>query len=460
MPVESPTPIHVNTLQEFIQQQQDAGDRIILLGDFNTDLDNPQDSRLLNDMLLELHLTDIMGHHHPHLPPINTRQNGNRIDAIFACSTITPLIRRCGQGIFGSVVDSDHRPLYLDIPAAAMLRHPPPELFIPTPQGIHSTNPRECAIYISKLHDYLQCHNVFHRTERLSRWTKQHGMTDRLSRQWEALDRDITAACMASERQTGSHDRAPWSPKLHQAHLRVLFWRITVRQLLQNNDPSEAVAHIQSQLQQPPPLMIHELQHAQAQLKQASKELHKIRTAAATHRQQHLEERAALAAATQNADLATIIKRIIQAENTKAAYRILRKYLHSEDKGNIGEIEIQNEDGTTTLIDEPIEIFRRILQRDQLHFRQAEGTPFTTQPLQQFLGLAGETPAAQEFLRTGNLDLDFQQATLPETITLLKHMKSFPVRIPRVNTTITTDDYKKFFRKWKETTSTSDKRHL
>ena len=59
--------------------------------------------------------------------------------------------------------------------------------------------------------------------------------------------------------------------------------------------------------------------------------------------------------------------------------------------------------------------------------------------------MCGETPAAQEFLRSGNLDLDFQQVTPPETITLLKHMKSFPVRIPRVNTTITTDDYKNFF---------------
>ena len=106
----------ITDFQEFIQEQRDAGDRIILLGDFNTDLDNPQDSRLLKAMLSELHLTDIMGHHHPNLPPANTRQNGNRIDAIFACSTITPLIRRCGQGIFGSVVDSDHRPLYLVIP--------------------------------------------------------------------------------------------------------------------------------------------------------------------------------------------------------------------------------------------------------------------------------------------------------------------------------------------------------
>ena len=348
----------------------------------------------------------------------------------------------------------------VDIPAAALLRHPPPELFTPTPRGIHSTNPRECAIYISKLHDYLQSHNVFNRTERLSRWTTKHGMTDRLSRQWEALDRDITAACIAAERRTGSHDRAPWSPKLHQAHLRVLFWRITVRQLLRNNDPSTAVAHIRSQLQHPSPPIVYDLHRANLHIKLASKELHQIRTAAATHRQQHLEERAAIAAATQNADSATIIKRIIQAENTKAAYRILRKYLHSEAKGNIGEIEIQNEDGTTTLIEEPVDIFRRILQRDQIHFRQAEGTPFTTQPLQQFLGIAGETPAAQEFLRTGNLTLDFQHATLPETITLLRHMKSFPVRIPHVNTTITAEDYRKFFRKWKETTSTSDKRHL
>ena len=39
-------------------------------------------------------------------------------------------------------------------------------------------------------------------------------------------------------------------------------------------------------------------------------------------------------------------------------------------------------------------------------------------------------------------------------------MRPFPTIPPPIDTTITVDDYRKFFKRWKETTSTSDRRHL
>ena len=62
-------------LQEFLVTHQTLGDRILLLGDFNTDLDHPQESRQLQDLLSLLHLTDVMTHCHPDLPP------GSEVDA-------------------------------------------------------------------------------------------------------------------------------------------------------------------------------------------------------------------------------------------------------------------------------------------------------------------------------------------------------------------------------------------
>ena len=122
-------------------------------------------------------------------------------------------------------------------------------------------------------------------------------------------------------------------------------------------DPSPAVSSsICSQLTSPPEIT-NDLDQAQQSLKLAFKELHKIRTAAATHRQQHLEQRAALAATAQDLSAESMIKRIIQAENTKSAYQILRNYLKPNSIGNIGEIEISNLDGTTTTIEDPAEMF-------------------------------------------------------------------------------------------------------
>ena len=244
--IQNPNPRQqfINDLSSFLEHHQSLGDRLLLLGNFNTDLDNPSDSRSLRSMFQQLQLTDLLIHHHPSLAPASTRLRGRRIDSIFGCPQITNLPLHCGMGLFNSIVDSDHRPIYIDVIATDLLQHIPPTIHTPVPRGIHSNNPTECSRYLSALHACLDSHNVFSRANNLTRWTELHGATDRLIRKWEALDRDVTAACLAAERKTGSQDRAPWSPKLHQAHLLVLYWKTTVRQLKLHLDPEPAVADI------------------------------------------------------------------------------------------------------------------------------------------------------------------------------------------------------------------------
>jgi hypothetical protein len=55
---------------------------------------------------------------------------------------------------------------------------------------------------------------------------------------WEELDRDVTAGCLHAERKARGRDRPPWSRKLHEAHLSVVYLKITVRALNKNLDPS------------------------------------------------------------------------------------------------------------------------------------------------------------------------------------------------------------------------------
>ena len=75
-------------------------------------------------------------------------------------------------------------------------------------------------------------------------------------------------------------------------------------------------------------------------------------------------------------------------------------------------------------------------------------------------GLAADTILAQQFLQEGTIDLQFQHATLPETLKLLHYMRPLPYKIPAIDTHISSDDYRKFLKKWNESTSTSDKRRL
>jgi hypothetical protein len=59
--------------------------------------------------------------------------------------------------------------------------------------------------------------------------------------------------------------------------------------------------------------------------------------------------------------------------------------------GEITKIEVDAPNGTMTMTTDPTEMTSRILQRNQRHFSQATGTPFTQEPITNWLGICGKT---------------------------------------------------------------------
>ena len=409
-------------------------------------------------MLNELQLTDVISHHHD--MNVSTRKNGRCIDYIFASHELANNIHQCGAELYNTIVDSDHRPLFIDF-CTDFLFGNLPNLYTHPKRGIYSDDPSACRKYIATLADYFQKHNILTRAGKLDKWTNSHGLTPRLVELWEKLDEDITRSCLAAEKHCGRCHTAPWSPKLHQAHLLVLFWKTAIYYLKYSQDPNPALAPILEKLQDKPAFN-NDLAFAKGQLRSSAKELYKIRNNAAVHRQRHLEERARLAASASDSSTESILRRIIQAENTKAAYAKLRYYLKPNQSGPIGEIDVLEADGYTVHVSNPIEVFQRIIERDKLHYSQAQGTPFTEEPFASLFNLAGNTPAINAFLRSGQLPPDLLSSTpvYPETIKLINEMRPPPLRLPIIDITITADDYRIFFKKWKESTTTSDRRHL
>ena len=80
----------------------------------------------------------------------------------------------------------------------------------------------------------------------------------------------------------------------------------------------------------------------------------------------------------------------------------------------------------------PEEIERILLQRNQLHFGQAEGTPFTRPPLQVDIGYKAEGYAA-DLILSGRASYE---STSHATSLLIKHLQARTVEVLEGQVTI------------------------
>jgi hypothetical protein len=99
-------------------------------------------------------------------------------------------------------------------------------------------------------------------------------------------------------------------------------------------------------------------------------------------------------------------------------------------------------------------MYRLILNRNVKRFGQANGTPFTNAELKEWLGYYGKTETGQAIIQ-GELQPVLENAQFPETQVVLDLLQPFNPPAEPVSAHVTNADFKNFFKKWKEATSTS-----
>ena len=104
--------------------------------------------------------------------------------------------------------------------------------------------------------------------------------------------------------------------------------------------------------------------------------------------------------------MATLLRRLMRVEAIKRLFRKLRALrLRGERRGVTAlEIPVPPDSNPKTctdwrVIDVPTEIVKQLQKRNQTHFGQAHGTPFTVTPLVEDLGFCGDGPGAEAILQ-------------------------------------------------------------
>jgi hypothetical protein len=468
---------HPNPRKRFIADlRQDLASRIlnneaiILVGDFNERLGD--DPNLMASICGEFDLLDVHDFQHGDAATVPTYIRGSkRLDYCFVTPGLAPFVRRSGVNLFNEYYHSDHRALFLDIDLKAYLGDSLPKLARPD-QRFVSSRSQHVAKFVSGVYAHLMENKVFHK------YSDYCLDVDVLHAPWNtanAIDDILGQAFSKAERDCSSIPQHPWSVKLHKASLKVRYWKTYLTARTTGVAQDDVLAEIATTVwpDGPPaaPSNLYVLKKVKIAAERALKRTRREADALREDFLQELKRTIATRLAPKDTDAEAAVKNIehqlrdnkrfariartlkpnTSPALTKVELTLNREYVHP----NTGQRHCLT---TTKTIDVRKELEAAIIERNQRHFAQAEGTPFTQPPLQHINSDTG----FNVYKDADDNDIVLPDTALVETATVLDILRERAQNpVTKWSPDLDFEDFISSLLHWRESTATSpSSRHL
>lgn len=214
-----PRQAFISNPQAFILQIQEAEEDVLLVGDFNEEINAPSSG--MEQLASTCGLADVFAVRlgSSHIPA--TYQRGTkRLDYALATPSLRSHIRAAGYDPFGYRIPSDHRGMYIDFDTEAVFRHTITPLTSAVRRGFSSKSPGVVNQYVTAKMQYLNDHRFFSRLRHL---LAQDAPNDDLA---ESLDRDFQRASFHVARKCSRKKCTPWSPQLAEIWATLHYYRL------------------------------------------------------------------------------------------------------------------------------------------------------------------------------------------------------------------------------------------
>jgi hypothetical protein len=425
-----------------------------------------------------------------------------QIDYMLGCNKVMATLTQQGTLAYHEGPQSDHRALYVDLDAHMLLEHHAHDNAIQPPQArvLKTGNPEAVAAYREKMREYYDQHNMIKRIHKLHK--RHHKLTDdQVKKLLEKWDRDQGRAMRHAENALGSIrlKKHYWSPKLRNAGLLCRYWRLRLLSQRENRDVSNTIHRMQEMVQQHDTTFIFPLQQSDISIndivkywKQAKKSLKNLQKEARELRyrsyEELLEEYEYDIHNPESARRAKIVKSTLRTEKCRAMYRQIRASVKplQENAGGLQSILIPHiqcyANEAETLRDQDIHkwlathpegpdrwesvidrtaVEQYLLTYNRSSFRAAAASPCGNGSVLNDLTFSTLSPAGVDLL-----DGKFPPQWYGQDNLLREFLASFtsPPSVRKGNpipTSVTEDDVKRGFGRWREATSTSPSgRHL
>ena len=397
--IEGRTGVHprkafIDDLHAFLTHLRSKSHDIVLGGDFNETIED-RNSGLLR-IATSHNLIDPFIQRFPRYKEFGTHEAGSRrIDSVLMSTRLLSSIRHIGYGPFSMVLNSDHRPLFIEFKTKELFGDAV-DLLPPLPfRGVQSTDKKSTTKYIEILYDKLKSHGIFKMQKAIDDNTA-------LVSDIEYVDNIIGISGNEADKKCGKRRPEFYSQTIVKQRIKVSILRGHLSALKTGRQRQGALESRMKRagitIELPPTI-----KQTKLQLQEAESLLRDHRKNSFEMRQSDLQTQIELATKDGKKDQKRVLQAIYRSEGATKTYRILQSIRKkSSDAAKIDRIEIpaswpdpQNQpDDLNTLehpntctewrlITAPGEIEFYILLRNQLHFGQAQGTPFTISPLNQ-----------------------------------------------------------------------------
>ena len=361
-------------------------------------------------------------------------RGAKRIDYLFATNNILPYVTKSGILPFHFITHTDHRALYVDIDLQKFLRCQLPYIPSTATRSLSTKHPRGVVHYCKQLDQWLQHHQL---DQELASGIHPSITSSHFQERLQKLEQSFTEARLQAERSLHKHSKHPWSPKLRQAQLKVLYYKLWLSQYRTGRDYTPHRARLPiAQLDRP-----QSQQETQQRLRQAQKQLREAKVQAQKLRDQHLEDRITYAQVRGDQQKATTIKAIKRAEEYQQMYSKLRALTTRKHPRAFNHLTV-HQGNQQVVLTTPEDMIQHLIIRNRAHFGQAQDTPFTVPPLN---AIHSYTQAKQYI----------HDQTLTEAVrAILRYITEIPV-LPSISHQLSVEDVISLYQVWNESTSTS-----
>jgi exonuclease III len=423
-PTTNPRTAFRRDLTKEIQNCREKGFAIILLGDFNEAFGSDPEGMV--KIAMDSDLVNVMETRNSNCHPATYARGNKCIDYALGSPDILPAIVSAGYEPFNERFHTDHRAYFIDFDTTLLFGSTTQHLSALEPRIMSSTNITQVTQYIRKKYELLEQLNVFSRSQQLMKAGNRHVFPER-------LDRDVTLASLTAEKSVQRYGEAEWSIELASLRHKVSILSKCLSMARNGIDLTRQIQHDLSgtAFDFELPSTIGECQTLLRETKLQVKQV--VANSYAQRTKERQEKLRALEASTKQADKkkAKVLRHLRKAEDIKHLFRKIEHLRGRNVKRGVTRIEIPlhpHEDPKNCkkwqLLDVPTEILSSLQQRNQKHFSQVYGTPFTVPPLSLDLGYGGDTLHGPDILQ-GRYDV----SSLPMSVaTLIQHLRQTEVR--------------------------------
>ena len=375
-----------------IDSYLEAGEKLVICGDWNNDLQDPEFLKPFQDRQLIPATTSL----HSNAPA--TFSNGSYpIDDIFVSSSLD--VTACGFLEHG-LNNGDHRPVWLELDKVDAMGSLMPSVERYETRRLKLNDPRIIAKYNSILEEQFEKMNIYQRCLNLYN-SMGNTLTNEQCIEYDLLDRYREKAMKIAEKKCRKlHSGSlPWSPKLQKTRDIKLYIRLTIRRKKGHKVGARYLTRLSKKAgKQLAHLSLDELG---IELQEATKIYKEIKLEAVDHRISFLDSLAEAKEKNGEGTKANIISNIKRTEEQRTSYRSLRR-LKKKFQQNLAttSVMLTMPNGSTVELTDKDEMVTAIIHENRKKYHQSEDTcPFLQRPLRDEFGPYGATDNLEKVLR-------------------------------------------------------------